>query len=82
MTNKEARDYFQEEMIDGKCSDDCIPCNAMVKAYYALDKQIPKKPLIEERYYGNGKCPNCNAVFIDKSTKFCGNCGQALDWSD
>lgn len=46
----------------------------------ALEKQIPKKPLPEDKWYGNGKCPRCNAVFLDKSTKYCGNCGQALDW--
>ena len=46
-----------------------------------LEKQIPKKPL-EEHFFGIGKCPNCNAAFLDKSTKYCGNCGQALDWSD
>lgn len=48
----------------------------------ALEKQIPTRPLEENRYYGQGKCPNCSAVFIDKSTQYCGNCGQALDWSD
>ena len=53
--------------------------NMVVKA---LEKQIPQKPLEENRYYGNGKCPRCNAVFLDKSTNYCGNCGQALDWSD
>ncbi len=47
----------------------------------ALEKQTPKKPLSEEQFYGNGKCPCCNAVFLDKLTKYCGNCGQALDWS-
>lgn len=47
----------------------------------ALEKQIPKKPL-EEHFFGIGKCPNCNAAFLDKLTKYCGNCGQALDWSD
>ena len=48
----------------------------------ALKKQIPKKPLEEKRYYGIGKCPTCNAVFKDKTTNYCGNCGQAIDWSD
>lgn len=43
---------------------------------------IPIKPLPEKRYYGNGICPNCGAYFLDKSTKYCGNCGQALDWSE
>lgn len=41
---------------------------------------IPKKPLPENKYYGNGRCPHCGVYFIDKSTNYCGNCGQALDW--
>jgi hypothetical protein len=47
----------------------------------AAKKQIPRKPESEPRYYGNGKCPSCGVVFMDKSTRYCGNCGQALDWS-
>lgn len=43
---------------------------------------VKRKPKPETRYYGNGRCPNCDAVFMDKSTRFCGNCGQALDWSE
>jgi hypothetical protein len=43
---------------------------------------IPKKPLPENKYYGNGICPHCGVYFLDKSTKYCGNCGQALDWSE
>lgn len=45
-------------------------------------KQIPQKPLPEERYYGVGKCPTCNAVFLNTTTNYCGNCGQALDWGE
>lgn len=55
---------------------------ALDLAISALEKQISKKPLPEEKFYGNGKCPCCNAVFLDKNTNYCGNCGQALDWSD
>ena len=47
----------------------------------AIRKQIPQKPDPEHQYYGNGKC-KCGAVFTDKSTNYCGNCGQALDWND
>lgn len=25
-----------------------------------------------------GQCPSCGAVFLDDSTSFCGNCGQAI----
>ncbi len=57
-------------------------CTVLNKAAIleALEKQTPQAPLPEERYYGNGKCPRCGVVFIDKSTRYCGNCGQALDW--
>lgn len=27
-----------------------------------------------------GQCPRCHAIFLDRSTPFCGNCGQALAW--
>lgn len=44
--------------------------------------RIKTKPIPEPDYcYGIGCCPNCNAYFLDRLTNFCGNCGQALDWS-
>ena len=46
----------------------------------AVEKQIPKKPTPDNKYFGFGICPTCNAVFFDNSTKHCGNCGQALDF--
>lgn len=45
-----------------------------LKSYRKPAKVKPYKPY-------KGSCPNCGAVFLDSSTKFCGNCGQALDWS-
>lgn len=45
----------------------------------AVQKQIPMKPSAYEGY--KGKC-KCGAVFLDRSTKYCGNCGQALDWGE
>lgn len=48
----------------------------------AAQFRIRRKPMPEPEFcYGNGCCPNCRAYFLDKSTDFCGNCGQALDWS-
>lgn len=46
-------------------------------AVKAIEKQIPTRPTPYEKY--EGKCV-CGAVFLDRSTKYCGNCGQALDW--
>lgn len=48
-------------------------------AIKALEKQIPFRP---ERYKGfYGQC-KCKAIFLDKLTEYCGNCGQRLDWSE
>lgn len=45
----------------------------------ALEKQIPYKP---DLYRGfEGKC-KCGVVFLDRLTKYCGNCGQKLDWEE
>ena len=43
---------------------------------------VKRKPKLETRYYGNGRCPNCGVVFFGGTTNHCGNCGQALDWSE
>lgn len=46
----------------------------------ALQKQIPKKPLPDDRHFGVGRCPSCYATFLDNTTNYCGHCGQKLDW--
>lgn len=55
---------------------------AVDKAVETLEKQIPKNP-------DRGVCPNCGSRHIYAATlmkaecfKCCGDCGQALDWSD
>lgn len=45
----------------------------------AKEKQEPYKPAPYQQHCG--KC-KCGAVFLDKKTNYCGNCGQKLDWSD
>lgn len=51
----------------------------IITAIQSIKKQIPKKPSNYKGY--EGKC-KCGVVFLDKSTKYCGNCGQALDWGE
>lgn len=49
----------------------------LVTILEAIEKQTLYKP---KRYTGYpGQC-KCGAVFLDKSSKYCGNCGQKLDW--
>ena len=62
--------------------------NALALAIDALEKQIPKKPIIRkaEDYFGNVKhtlCPNCQETeFVFTQPCFCHHCGQAIDWRD
>lgn len=48
---------------------------------YNFDKFKPFRPYTDNLRFGIARC-RCGAELLDKSTKYCGNCGQALDWSD
>ena len=71
--------------IKGKNAKAAAVDEACLVACSALDKQIPKKPLhMHKNYY----CPICkedgwmlwdDAVPNDMD-KYCGKCGQAIDW--
>ena len=59
--------------------------NALALAINALEKQIPKKPLhMHKNYY----CPICKEdgwmlwddAIPNDMDKYCGICGQAIDW--
>ena len=59
--------------------------NALKLAIEALEKQIPKKPLhMHKNYY----CPICKEdgwmlwddAIPNDMDKYCGMCGQAIDW--
>lgn len=51
----------------------------------ALKKQMPQKQRIDDNDWRC--CPRCGETFFltsafNKRNKYCGNCGQALDWGD
>ena len=85
MTYEEAIKLLNSVTIyyGGKCSR-----TALDLAIEALDKQIPKKPIIREAedsfgYVKHILCPNCEkADFGYERPCFCRLCGQAIDWSD
>ena len=62
--------------------------NALALAIDALEKQIPKKPIIREAedsfgYVKYVLCPNCEEVdFGYKRPCFCRLCGQAIYWEE
>ena len=53
---------------------------ALAIAQKALEKQIPKKPDLDDGVY----CPCCLHEFKSHydETRYCPNCGQAIDWGD
>ena len=56
---------------------------ACLLACEALEKQIPKKPIIieAEDYFVHTLCPNCEKVELGFTQPcFCDCCGQAIDW--
>lgn len=90
---KNMRLYMQitDKNNDCKFTEDDYKANEM--AIQALEKQIPKKPIMkqyfkdmEEKYLC---CPTCGEILTDripgdnKTFYFhCMNCGQKFDWSD
>ena len=96
MTYEEAKALFEEDLKDGKCSDDCPECNARELAISALEKQIPKNPtqanytvkvngvdtLLDENEFT--KCPSCTYkdIEVKHGQKYCHICGQALGGSN
>lgn len=90
MTYEEAIDILKNEfkLCDPNCTESCTRCleKAFELAIEALEKQIPKKPIID-------MCPCCENLVayrvyddtVDGSEvqdSFCGFCGQAIDWSE
>lgn len=54
-------------------------------AIEALEKQIPKKPLNREdkSEISYGYCPCCSNLIDNwNDIRYCGECGQAMDWED
>ena len=99
MDAKEAIQYFKEvEFIDKWGPDEAgngdplimQADEARLAAVEALEKQVPKKPIMKE---GNNRdlfCSICGArvsdvadriINSDNLQKYCGVCGQLLDWS-
>lgn len=64
------------------CDDIAYPAKFCVVVSDDAEKEIAKKLLPDNRYYGIGMCPTCGVVFTSRTTHYCGNCGQKLDWSD
>ena len=80
-------------LLEYCAADSCGDCDNCVlgKAIEALEKQIPKKPVLEKTKGIVGidmwHCPVCDGEIIsdwnrDIANPYCHLCGQRLNWSD
>jgi len=103
MTEKEAIEVIRDKACNDRCEE--IHCNdacmygkdkcAFDMAIQALEKQMPKKPYIQQveiDYYEHDcmECPSCDS-FLGYASEckeehyqenYCPNCGQRLDWGE
>ena len=86
MTYEEAIKHFKSLQKRYTKEHNGRMCEKVNLALKALEKQVPKKPIIRktEDYFGYVEyiiCPNCEIVeFGHEHPCFCKLCGQAIDW--
>ena len=94
MTENEAKDWLRA--ITATQSENNHTCSleirkeALYMAIQALEKQIAKKPYLDQKGLLDAKmwhCPVCKKEVIsdwniDLANEYCHNCGQKLDWSE
>lgn len=89
-TYKEAWDKIRDRHCTHNhyCTDNCMQggdCCEYALALNAIEKKIPKKPVIEkDKLIGGvvcGRCPKCDSGVYSTTNLYCHKCGQALDWS-
>ena len=68
MKAEQALTYFKRRRNKGQIAEEDV-------AIWALEKQIPKKPIKDD---DNMACPICGATI--GMNPYCCECGQALDW--
>ena len=89
-----------EDNTSDKDCDNCEYCysqgnfgnqkEAFQMAINALEKQIPKKPIVEYKNTNDyiteieWKCPICRTNYIElvPCGEWCNNCGNRIDWSE
>lgn len=87
MTNEEAIKEFEYCIEENQGFMECRYASkeAYQTAIKALEKQIPKKPIkiiddSGDTPFNSWECPVCGSDYLGDFG--CGDCGQAIDWSD
>ena len=88
MTYEEAIKHFKSLQKRYTKEHNGRMCEKVNLAIEALEKQIPKKPIIRKTkdYFGYAECilcPNCEKVDFGLTQPcFCRLCGQAINWKE
>lgn len=77
MTYKQVRDNFVQNLAENAYLT-MSTAEEMELAISAIEKQIPKKPIINKRKI---QCVNGHNQPV-QHYKYCPMCGQLMDWSD
>lgn len=77
MTYKQVRDNFVQDLAENAYLT-MSTAEEMELAISAIEKQIPKKPIINNRKM---QCVNGHNQPV-QHYKYCPMCGQLMDWSD
>ena len=89
MTNEEAIKTIEVAIAEVEWNYPMNYAIAFETAISAIEKQIPKKPILDTIFPSGVKwwrCPVCNKIIVgciaNRPQKYCSNCGQALKWRD
>lgn len=97
MKIEEAINVLKDERYPNAVREELLEANeALDMAIEALEKQIPKEPIVllkdEDGYayqFEHYLCPDCKNIFAQRpqgskaplyTPKYCHDCGQALKW--
>lgn len=90
MTTLEAIDWceqFRDNIISTGVEKEkyTLALKAIRTSIIALSKQMPQKPKVDENDWYC--CRNCGDTFsllnmVSGRNRYCGKCGQAIDWRD
>lgn len=69
--------HFEPKNDCGRYEEKIAICKTAIKA---LEKQLPKKPVLKRNAYGGiSVCPICGASDYGK---YCRQCGQRINWEE
>lgn len=80
MNEKKVREAIEIIKPNYPTSGYYMLCEALDTAIEALEKQLPKKPVLKRKAYGGIMvCPICE---VSDYGKYCRHCGQKIKWSE